>query len=164
YEFDIFVSYSRSDVAFVRRLEEALEAFAPPSGLELPDRRLNVFRDTSDMTGTDYFNAIAEHLSASRVLLVICSPAARASAYVNDEIKRFVSVRGSEHIVPILLSGIPNNEARDDRGDLWAFPDALCEALEMPLAISYRAFDPDAQRPDEEPFLDSWYSLLANVY
>ena len=37
--------------------------------------------------------------------MVICSPAARASDYVDDEIRRFVDERGPEHIIPIIVAG-----------------------------------------------------------
>jgi WD40 repeat protein len=163
-KYDIFISYSRSDSAFAERLHGALDAYTPPADLDVPQRRLRVFRDVSDLTGNDYFRAIDEHLDASQTLVVVCSPAARASEYVNDEIRRFVRRRSAGRIVPLLLSGVPNNEATGAQADSRAFPEALCEVLELPLALSYVGFDAARQRADEAPFLDSWYGLLANVY
>ena len=66
--------------------------------------------------------------------------------------------------MPVLLAGLPNNEARPGHEDQRAFPDALCAALEMPLAMPYRGIDVERHRPDEAPFLDAWYGLLANIY
>jgi WD40 repeat protein len=164
YEFDVFISYSRWDRLFVERLEAALEAYVPPVELGLGTRPMKVFRDVSDMTGTDYLTAIERHLSGSRILLVVCSPHARRSSYVGDEIQRFAAARRAADIVPVLLAGIPNNEARPGHEDQRAFPDALAAALEMPLAVPYLGIDVGRQRPDEVPFLDAWYGLLANIY
>ena len=47
---DVFISYSRLDLEFARRLEKALKAYAPPRGLPIPQRRLSVFRDEHDLT------------------------------------------------------------------------------------------------------------------
>jgi WD40 repeat protein len=163
FDYDVFISYSRSDRVFAERLHTALEAFTPPADLEVPQQRIRVFRDVSDLIGADYFHAIQDHLSRSITLAVVCSPNARGSAYVNDEIRRFAQLRPGR-IIPILLAGIPNNEATEARADLRAFPDALCDALEVPLALPYLGFDAAAHRADDEPFLDSWYGLLANVY
>ena len=58
--FDAFVSYSRADIDFARKLEEAIERFLVPKGIGSRKRRLDVFRDESDMIGADYFESITE--------------------------------------------------------------------------------------------------------
>ena len=136
----------------------------PPTELGVPQRRLNVFRDEADMTGPEYYSAVNAHLRGSRKLIVICSPAARQSRYVDEEIRSFAAARGSEHIIPLLFSGIPNNEVKPGEETLAAFPAALCEALEMPLAVSWRGWDSDAGPVSEGMFRSSWYALLANLY
>src|SRR5262245_23907759 len=139
---DVFISYSRRDIAFARALTKALAAYSPPGDLNLGQRRIDVFRDEGDFTGVDYDTAIARHLGDSRTLVVLCSPNARSSRYVDDEIRRFAAHHGAEHIIPVLLAGIPNNEANGEREAERAFPDALCEAMSMPLAADYRGFRP----------------------
>src|SRR5215467_9343317 len=109
---DAFLSYSRVDKPFAEALEDALESYKPPRDLNVPKRYLDVFRDEHDLTGTEYTSAIQRHLKTSRKLIVICSPAARRSAYVNDEIRMFAQSSGAENIIPILFAGIPNNEIR----------------------------------------------------
>ncbi len=160
---DAFISYSRKDVEFARLLEKALKNYKPPKDLGLPQRTLGVFRDQSDLTGAEYFSAVDRQLKDSSKLIVICSPHARASAFVNDEIRRFAKVRGPDHIVSVLLSGIPNNEARDGQEAENAFPDALTEAMGMPLSTPYRGFNVARDRVDHGAYVDSWYTLLANV-
>jgi WD40 repeat protein/tetratricopeptide (TPR) repeat protein len=163
-QYDAFVSYSRTDVAFARLLEKTLNTYRPPKTLNLPQRRLRVFRDEGDLTGTDYFKAIDSYLERSSKLIVICSPAARASAYVDDEVRRYLSHHGSGHVIPVLLSGLPNNEATIEQIEQKAFPQAICEAMTMPLAVNYRGFDPAREKVDRGSFEGSWYTLLANLY
>ena len=161
---DAFISYSRKDEAFAKALEQALESYKPPKDLEVPRRSLDVFRDRGDFTAGDYYEKLGEHLKSSAKLIVVCSPHARASTYVDDEIRRFVATRGVDHIIPVLLSGIPNNEARPENEDRRAFPDALCEVLRMPLAANFTAFDPRRDRFGRGVFADGWYAILAEIY
>ncbi|MEQ8329232.1 MAG: TIR domain-containing protein [Longimicrobiales bacterium] len=159
--YDAFISYSRVDRGVAEALERALEAYRPPPGIG-PDRRLRIFRDEGDLTGAEYGHAIDAALRASDRLIVLCSPDARASQWVDDEIRRFLSLRGPEQVVPVLVAGIPNNEGEpDDPGH--AFPDALMEAMGMPLAPGFRDFSADTDRPDRGRFRNAWFTLLATL-
>jgi hypothetical protein len=126
---DAFISYSRKDIDFARKLEKALEEYKPPRALKLPRRNLVVFRDEADFTGVEYKESIEKHLKNSKKMIIICSRDARKSKYVNGEIRRFAEARDADNIVPVLLSGIPNNEATPGQEDEMAFPEALCEAM-----------------------------------
>lgn len=161
---DVFISYSRKDRAFARRLDKALRDYRPPRDLDVPQRNLRVFLDEEDFTGVEYRGAVARHLKESARLVVLCSPHARLSQFVDDEIVRFADSNGVEHIIPILVSGLPNNEATPDQQDQMAFPAALCERMEMPLAVDYRALDPAKDKPTSEVFHGPWYTTLANIY
>jgi len=161
---DAFISYSRRDKAFSAKLEEALERYKPPKDLNLPQRHLRVFRDESDFTGVDYWNSVEEHLKDSECLIVVCSPHARNSDFVNDEIRRFAATRGVGRVLPILLSGTPNNEVEPGQENAAAFPQALCDLMAMPLAINYVGFDPGRDKFRGRAFDDSWFTLLANIY
>lgn len=163
YSHDLFISYSRRNESFAARLEKTLESYRPPKELDSSRRYLDVFRDRADFVAGEYSLSLNRHLKDSARLIVICSPEARASRYVDEEIRRFVAVRGADHIIPVLLSGIPNNEAKPDQEAQMAFPQALCDVMPMPLAVDYRAFEGEA-KVDRAPFSDAWYSLLANVY
>ena len=61
--------------------------------------------------------------------MVVCSPHARASLYVDGETRQFAEAHGPERIIPILIGGVPNNELADPSAGDAAFPEALCEAL-----------------------------------
>lgn len=161
---DAFISYSRRDRDFAALLEKALKAYKPPPGLGLPQRTLNVFRDESDFSGTEYYAAIDAQLRQSRKLILLCSPAARASGFIDDEVRRFIQIRGAAHVIALLLAGLPNNEAGPGREQDMAFPQALCDALQMPLATSFVGFDPKVNRLGKDSFEAAWYTLLANLY
>lgn len=162
-EFDVFVSYSRRDKDFCALLERSLRAYRPPGELNLGQRRLSVFRDTSDLLGADYYASIERYLRGARKLIVVCSPDARSSPFVNDEIRRFVAARDPDHIIPIIVAGLPNNDAKPDEQADMAFPDALCSALKMPLAIDYRRFDIKKNKLDRGDYAGFWYQLLASI-
>jgi len=162
-EFDVFISYSRKDKDFCSLLERSLRAYTPPRGLDRA-RRLSVFCDTSDLVGADYFVSIDRYLRSARKLIIICSPHARMSDYVNDEICRFVDeARGADNIIPIIIAGLPNNEAKPKDEEAMAFPDALCSALKMPLAIDYRGFDIKKHKLNRGTYARSWYTLIASI-
>jgi len=79
YQFDVFLSYSRKDEAFGRKLEEALENYTLPKNINarsISTKRLNVFRDKKDLVpnDSDYYKTIEGYLNRSRYLVVICSP------------------------------------------------------------------------------------------
>jgi len=161
---DAFISYSRKNRDFAQRLEKALEDYTPPKDLGVPHRHLEIFRDEADFTGVEYHDSVESHLKRSAKLIVICSPDARKSSYVADEIRRFARVNGPANIIPVLLEGVPNNEAQPGNEGSLAFPDALCDVLKMPLATSFRGFGTRGDRIDRGAYEGPWYSLLANLY
>jgi hypothetical protein len=107
---DAFISYSRRDRLFAAKLEAALERYLPPRDLGVARRRLDIFRDEEDFTGAEYHASLEQHLRNSATLIVICSPHARASKYVNDEIRRFVLLKGAEN--PHSAVGRPQQRGR----------------------------------------------------
>lgn len=132
--------------------------------MDVPQRNLRVFLDEEDFTGVEYRGSVARHLKDSARLVVLCSPHARHSQFVDDEIRRFAESNGVDSIIPILVSGIPNNEASPEQQDQMAFPSALCGCMEMPLAVDYRGLDPSKDKPASSAFHGAWYTTLANIY
>ena len=165
FAYDVFISYSRRDIVFARALEKALENYAPPKDLPVPQRRLVIFRDEEDFSGVEYNQPLRGHLENSAEMLVICSPHARASDFVSDEICLFTEMRGAQHIIPVLLSGIPNDEAhRPEHEEQKAFPRCMRELMEMPLAASFLDLDPSKDKFYKGVFKSPWYTVLANIY
>jgi hypothetical protein len=87
--FDVFISYSRQDIDFARRMEETLESYKPAKELSIPQRYLQVFRDESDFTGVEYFKAVDEHLRKAGKLVVICC---RARGEANTSRMKFTDL------------------------------------------------------------------------
>ena len=159
--FDVFLSYSRKDKEVAARLENALESYKFPRSLKTAKRTLNVFRDESDIEAADdYHRAIEEHIKGSAKLVVLCSPNARQSKYVEDEIRRFIESHGEHDIIPILVKGKANNEAIDENDK--AFPEILCQDR-MPLAANFLGCDTHKGKLHKGPFRSSFYSVLAAI-
>ena len=162
---DAFISYSRKDKEFASRLEKALEDYKPPKDLKVLQRNLVIFRDEQDITGAEYHESIKQHLNRSAKMILICSQNARGkSDNINEEIRIFAKAHGAENIFPVIISGIPNNDAKPGQEDEAAFPEALCEVQETPLATDYRGFDPKKDKVNKGIYENAWYKLLADLY
>lgn len=154
-QFDVFISYSRKDIQFARLVESALRHSASPE--------IRVFRDEEKISGNEYYRTIERCLRQSRKLLLIASPPAYGSQFVNDEVRDFIRIKGSNDIIVILMAGIPNHEARAGEEREKAFPETLCEVMRMPLAADYRGFDATVDRLDEGRYRHEWRKVLEQV-
>lgn len=163
FRYDVFISYSRTDRTFVEKLVRALTRYTAPHDLNLPRRRLNIFLDRTDLVGADYYASIDRALAGARKLVLICSPGAASSRYVEDEVRRFINRRGADHVIPVLLSGTPNNEIEAADADQAAFPQVLVDSLALPLAVDFRGFDAKRDKPQRAGYRDAWFSLLARL-
>jgi len=125
-----FISYSHADEASARWLFKRLETYRVPprlvghAGTDGPiQARLGAFfRDRDELTASsDLSGTIRAALADSAALIVICSPAAAASRWVNAEIAAFrASGRGAQ-IYAFVVAGEPGSGA--DAGG--CFPEAL---------------------------------------
>lgn len=120
-----FISYSQRDKRIARRLHSALENYRIPSGVDAPvgaDRGLGrFFRDDDEMGASQSLGAALEGaLDDSENLIVLCSPAAAQSKWVDAEVRHFKS-KGSGRIFAVIAAGEPNS------GDLAreCFPPSL---------------------------------------
>ena len=90
-----FISYSHDDEAIAAWLQRSLERYRVPrrlrvAHLNLPSRLHPVFRDKEELgCSDDLGDTLRSALFRSDALLVVCSPAAAASRWVNEEIETF---------------------------------------------------------------------------
>ncbi|HEV2043198.1 MAG TPA: toll/interleukin-1 receptor domain-containing protein, partial [Sphingomicrobium sp.] len=93
-----FLSYSHADTAQADWLHKAIERFAVPKGLvgrvtangAVPKNLSPIFRDRHELAASsDLGQTIRAALKQSRFLIVLCSPAAAQSRWVNEEILTF---------------------------------------------------------------------------
>lgn len=107
-----FISYSQRDKPIARRIHRALESYRLPkavharAGLERTLGRF--FRDDDEMGASQSLGAALEGaLDDSENLIVICSPAAARSKWVDAEIRRF-RTRRDARIFAVIADGQPN--------------------------------------------------------
>jgi broad specificity phosphatase PhoE len=98
-DFDVFLSYSSSDEAWVRRLKAALEV-----------RGLSVWLDREQIRPGDRFVEALEHgIDSSHSVVLVVSSQAQASGWVREEHDRAIRLsndRGRQlRLVPVLLGG-----------------------------------------------------------
>lgn len=129
-----FLSYSHADIRWARRLHRALEAYVAPRRLvgrptpcgPAPRRLRPIFRDLDEMgAGGSLSERLKRALDASGALIVICSPAAAASPWVGEEIRRFKAERGEDRILAVIVDGEPFGSERPGAAALECFPEAL---------------------------------------
>jgi hypothetical protein len=93
--YQAFISYSHADAKVTAWLHRALESYRIPAHLVArhglaSNRLVPVFRDRDELPMSDDLSAsLTAALRDSRHLIVVCSPAAAASRWVNAEIRQF---------------------------------------------------------------------------
>ena len=113
-----FISYSHRDRDPAEWLHRALETYRPPPGVlgsDSPHAALRpIFIDRAELpSSSDLAASVREALSASRYLIVVCSPAAAQSRWVNEEIRFFKALGGTKRILALIVAGDPGRPPGD---------------------------------------------------
>jgi TIR domain-containing protein len=146
-----FISYSQRDTKWAQWLHKQLETYHVPRSLvgrrlgdlTVPHRLVPVFRDRDELPSTGNLGGkIREALAASRSLIVICSPNAATSAWVNEEVRAFKALGRSEQILPLIVDGDPYASDHPERVLLECFPAALRFAVDAEGRVSNQRADP----------------------
>ena len=131
-----FISYCSKDARWATWLHRAIETYnipatfiqhTTPSGDVAPRRLHPVFRDRDELPASaDLGQVIESALANSRYLIVICSPNAARSRWVNREIELFHKLDRHAQVLALIVDGEPNSGT-----DLECFPPILqsCEPL-----------------------------------
>jgi eukaryotic-like serine/threonine-protein kinase len=111
HKYKAFISYSHADKKWGDWLHKGLESYRTPKRLvrgTIPARLTPIFRDRDELTSSSDLSArIREALSDSENLIVICSPSAAKSKWVNKEIESFQELGGSDRIFSLIVDGDP---------------------------------------------------------
>lgn len=112
-EYSAFISYSHADRALAKWLQSALERYRLPKAVRnehrLPGKLRPVFLDESDLgAAPNLGKGIEDALAAAETLIVICSPAAQKSRWVQAEVAFFRSLGRSEKVILVLADGTPD--------------------------------------------------------
>lgn len=138
-----FISYSQRDKTIARRLQRRLESYRIPKGVEAAvgaDRRLGrLFRDDEELgAAADLGATLRAAIEDAESLIVVCSPHAARSRWVDAEIEHFRKTGRGDRIFAVIVAGTPNApdpEAECLPPSLRA--SALAGAVE-PLALDVR--------------------------
>jgi hypothetical protein len=130
FKFRAFISYSHADQGTAAWLHKAIENYRIPKDLRgtpgrdgpIPAALFPIFRDRDELSSNpDLSLAIREALQSSAYLVVLCSPAAANSHWVNQEIVEFKRLGRSDRIHALIIDGEPS--AAVENGG--CFPPAL---------------------------------------
>lgn len=110
-----FISYNREDEEWAKWFQHKLENYHMPATLQgradLPKEFCPVFRDIDEFKAGNLSVQIYDALATSAFLVVICSPNAAKSEWVNKEIMDFIEIgkekgiNNLERIFPFIVEG-----------------------------------------------------------
>ena len=129
-----FITYSHQDARWGSWLHKSLESYRPPKKLVgtttargvIPKRLSPVFRDREELaSATDLSVAINDALQRSACQIIICSPQAAKSRWVNEEILAFKRLGREDRIYCLIVDGEPNASELPGREQEECFPPAL---------------------------------------
>jgi tetratricopeptide (TPR) repeat protein len=133
-----FISYSHADAVAASWLHRKLEGWRVPRRMRvdnpaLPDKLAPVFRDREELGSAGELGPqIQGALEDSEALIVLCSPDAARSPWVDKEVRAFRASGRGERVFALIVAGEPHSG--DERE---CFPPSLRES--EPLAADLRA-------------------------
>jgi tetratricopeptide (TPR) repeat protein len=169
-----FISYSHRDAYWGAWLHRALEAYRPPKLLigtvtargAVPKRLTPVFRDRDELASdTDLSAVVNQALEQSACQVVICSPEAAKSRWVNKEILAFKRLGREDRIFCFIVAGEPNATDVPQRADQECFPPALRFKLGADGELSTVRTEPIAAdaRPDKDGKRNAKLKLISGL-
>lgn len=171
-----FISYSQENSDWGAWLLRALESYSVPKELvgrdtgrgdPVPNRVFPVFRDRDELpTAANFETMLKDALAASRYLIVLCSPAAVKSRWVNEEIRHFKSLGRSDRIICLIIDGEPNATDRPELGaDRECFPEAIRFHVDSEGNITDERTEPIAAdvRPGKDSKQHAKLKILAGL-
>lgn len=108
-EYFVFISYKSEDEEWAIWLQHELEHYHLPASFNgRTDVRKDlkpIFRDIDELSAGNLPLQIEQALVNSQNLIVICSPQAAASPWVNLEVETFISLGRTSNIFPFIVEG-----------------------------------------------------------
>jgi WD40 repeat protein len=136
-EYDAFLSYTHRDRPVASGIQKGLHQIGRRLG-QL--RALRVFRDDTNLeVAPDLWGKITEALDRARFMVVVLSPQAAQSYWVNKEISYWLQHRGREHLLLVLAGGQLSWDESQERFDPQA-SDAAPPVLTEPDALPAEPF------------------------
>ena len=169
-----FISYSHRDSKWADWLHKGMETYRPPKVLVgsstgrgvVPKRLTPIFRDREELaSATDLGTVISEALQQSACQIVICSPQAAKSKWVNEEIIAFKRLAREDRIFCLIVGGEPNATDQPGAPEEECFPPALRFRLGADGQLSDVRTEPIAAdaRPGKDGKQAAKLKLIAGV-
>lgn len=178
FKYDAFISYRHTDLdSYVaENLIKKLETYKLPKSVaktyKKEKTRINrVFRDKEELPLTNNLEeSIVDALANSEWLLVICSPRLSESKWCKKEIETFISLRGRDHVLAVLIEG----SSKESFPEALVFktvevesPDGTIELVKEPtepLAADFRGKDGKDKKGIAKAMKTEIYRILAAMF
>ncbi|WP_166430580.1 toll/interleukin-1 receptor domain-containing protein [Polymorphobacter arshaanensis] len=150
YRYKAFISYSWADAKWAKWLLGAIETYRTPAALvgqegrygPVPARLRPLFKDREEQPASAGIgSALDEALASSEFLIVICSPRAAASKWVNHEIAWFKTHRDPSRILALIVDGEPGTALHPAPHGQDCFPKALTHIVNADLTVTHARAD-----------------------
>jgi tetratricopeptide (TPR) repeat protein len=161
FRYRAFLCYSHRDSAWAEWLHHALETFPIPPrlvGIEtgagaIPKKLAPVFRDRDELPSATNLSAkVSDALAQSANLVVICSPHAAQSHWVDEEVRTFQRLGRGDRIFCLIVDGEPGASRWAGREHDECFPAALTQRADAADSETGERLDPIAA--DARPGMD----------
>ena len=175
FKYRAFISYSHSDEKWARWLHRKLETYRLPRNLvgmqaefgPVPARFAPVFRDRDELaTATNLGATLVAALEQSACQIIICSPMAAKSRWVNEEILAFKRLGREHRIFCLVVDGEPGATGNPAfAAELECFPPALIRKLGADGELTDERGEPIAAdvRPGKDRPATALLKLLAGM-
>ena len=172
FRFQAFLCYSHRDSAWADWLHDALENYPIPARMVglmttagvIPRRIAPVFRDRDELpSATDLSAKVSDALAQSACLVVICSPHAAQSHWVNEEVQTFQRLGRAARIFCLIVDGEPGASAWAGRAHDECLPPALTQRTDENGNVTAERFEPIAAdaRPGKDGKSNARTKLVA---
>lgn len=147
--FDAYLAYSHKDNSRIAAtLQRALEDFPAVDG-----RRLRIFRDSTDLAASpNLMSNIKDMLDNSEYLILLASPSAAQSHWIDVELSYFLERHDKDRILTVLAAGDPES----------AFPMQHLE--EMPLYVDLRGYQDNPKAHRDKSFKNNVAKIVAAIH
>jgi tetratricopeptide (TPR) repeat protein len=174
FKYRAFISYSHADEQWATWLHKSLETYRVPKRLvgretefgPVPERFAPVFRDRDELaTATSLGDTLTRALEQSAFQVVICSPKAANSKWVNEEILTYKRLGREHRIFALIVGGEPGSSANPATADQECFPNALIYKIGGDGQLTAQKSEPIAAdaRQGKDSKLDVKLKLLAGM-
>ncbi|WP_157187418.1 toll/interleukin-1 receptor domain-containing protein, partial [Nocardia vinacea] len=166
FDYDAFVSYAHEDRPVAAGIQKGLHRIGRRVGRL---HALRVFRDATDLTASpDLWGKVTDAMDRARYLIVVLSPHAVTSGWVNKEVAHWLQVRGPDRLMFVVAHGHltwdePSGRFDPDRSDV-ALP-VLTERGVLAAEPFYVDVTDDAPWDPSEPmFREKVTDLAAPIH